>query len=151
MRATRGWPRLVVERSRVRVSWMARARSAMTASLAGGLATVSISAAVEPKSRMKSIGPAPCGRSVIPSRRSLMSSSSLAGSSTSSLRVTQMNATPSRLVEVISFTVTFSAMVSSIRRATSSSTRVASTPGHWQMAIATLTGMSGSLRWGMRK
>ena len=130
---------------------MARARMAISASLAGGLATVSISAAVDPKSRMKSIGPAPCGRSEIPSSRSLMSSSSFAGSSTSSLSVTHTKATPSREVEVISFTVTFSAMVSSIRRATSSSTRTASTPGQRQMAMAIFTGMSGSLRCGMRR
>jgi hypothetical protein len=45
-------------------SFTPRARSAVSASGIPGLATVSMSDAVSPKSLIHVIGPAPCGRSV---------------------------------------------------------------------------------------
>src|SRR6202162_5400169 len=45
--------------------------------------------------------------------------------------------------------VLFSATASSIGRVTNCSTCCAVAPGHGQKATATLTGMSGSFRWGM--
>jgi hypothetical protein len=63
------------------------ARAAISASLTFGLATVSISAEVSPKSLTKSIGPAPSGRSVIESSFSLMSSNSFGTSAVPSTSV----------------------------------------------------------------
>jgi hypothetical protein len=52
---------------------MVRARSATSTALTFGLATVSISAAVSPKLSLNWIGPAPCGRFVMPFSLRLMS------------------------------------------------------------------------------
>ena len=114
-----------------------------------GLATVNISAAVSPKSLMKSIDPAPDGRSEMASSFILTSSNCFPGSAAPSSSSTWTTASPARESEVIFWTEAFCAMASSIRRATSSSTFSAAAPGQAQRATATRTGMSGSLRCGI--
>ena len=146
--------RPAVPPARRRVSSIARctslARSAMSTSPTLGLATVSISAAVSPKSLMKLIGPAPSGRSAIESSFILTSSNCLPVSVTLSSSCTYTTASPPRVRDVILSTRAFCAMASSSLRVTSSSTFSAAAPGQGQSATATRTGISGSLRCGMR-
>jgi hypothetical protein len=114
--------------------WRAR-RDSSTAS-AFGLATVSISVAVSPKSLMNSTGPAPGGRSRMPLSLSAMSSHSLAGSVVRSSSAMITMDTLLREVDSIRSTREFSAIRSSILRVTSCSTRSALAPGHAQTAAA---------------
>ncbi len=115
---------------------MSRDRSDSSTASTFGLATVSIKAAVSPKSRMNSTGPAPGGRSRMPFRRRAMSSHSFPGSTVcSSTRMTTMD-TLVRDVDSMRSTREFPAMRSSIRLVTSCSMRSALAPGHTAMAAA---------------
>ena len=113
-----------------------RARTDRPTASTFGLATVSMSAAVSPKSLTNWIGPAPGGRSAIVSRRSAMSSHCFAGSVVRSSSAMTTIETEEREVDSMRSTRAFSAIFSSILRVTSCSTRSAGAPGHGQTAAA---------------
>ena len=106
---------------------------------------------MSPKSLMKVTGPAPSGRSRMPSSFPLMSSNSLLVSVTFSPKVTYTTDTLPRVLETIFSTLAFSAIFSSIFRVTNCSIFSALAPGQGQMATATRTGVSGSLRLGISR
>ena len=114
-----------------------------------GLATVSMSAAVSPKSLTQVTGPAPFGRLPMWVTRWPMSANCSTVSLTPSSRCTKRTATPSRVVDSIFSIFEFPETASSILRVTSSSTLSALMPDQGQMARPTRTGMSGSLRFGI--
>ena len=103
-----------------------------------GLATVSISAVVSPKSLMKSIGRAPLGRPVMVSSFNLMSSNSLAVSLIPSSSSMVTTATPPRVLDSI-FLIRELSIFSSIGRVMYSSIFSALAPGHIAIAAATRT------------
>ena len=148
--ATRG-PAAPRWRVRSRASRTERARSAISTSEARGLTTVSIRVAVSPKSLTKLMGPAPWGRSLIVSSLSLMSSNCLPTSATPFWSRMATTVTLVRVLDVMRSILEFSAIFSSIRRVTSCSIFSALAPGQEQTAIASRTGMSGSLRRGMER
>ena len=126
-----------------------RARAAISASSTRGPATVSINAAVSPKSFTKLIGPAPSGRSLIVSSFSLMSSNSFPVSGRPSTSVTNTAVMPVRVLDSTFSTLTFSATFSSSRRVISCSIFSALAPGHGHNTSACRIGISGSLRCGI--
>ena len=130
--------------------WTASPRMRTSVGPTLGLATVSISVAVSPKSLTHFTGPAPAGRSEMFVTRFPMSANCSTVSAMSSCRCTSITATPSRVVVSIFLTLEFPAAACSIFRVTSSSTRSAGTPGQGQTASAIRTGMSGSFRFGIR-
>ena len=110
-----------------------------------------MSAAVSPKSFLKSIGWASSGRSWMFLIRESMSSRARPRSLASARTVTCTTETPLREVDSIFSTSLFEAIFSSILRVTSCSTFSAGAPGQGVTATATRTGISGSLRFGIRR
>ena len=127
-----------------------RAPSSISISDTGGLATVSISAAVSPKSLIQVIGPAPSGRSFsICLSRWPMSWNSWSVFSMLSSSRTCTTEMLSCVVASTRSTLSLPVAACSILRVTSCSTLSEAIPGQGQIASPTRTGMSGSLRFGM--
>ena len=125
------------------------ARQAISDGEALGLATVSIRAAVSPKSFRYAIGPAPLGRSVIDFSLRSMSSHCLGGSFSSSSSVTK---TIERLpceMDSVRLTRRFSATFCSILRVTCCSILSAVTPFQGVTMAEVRVGNTGSLRLGI--
>jgi hypothetical protein len=124
------------------------ARSWTSTALARGLATVSISAEVSPKSFLN-WSETPSGKPFRFDSLSQMSSNSLAVSATVLSRVMVTTETPARVVDSSFSIFEFSASWRSITRVTRSSTLRAVAPGQDARATAARTGISGSLRFGI--
>ncbi len=149
------------DRSAARVTSIAcridRARSAISTSLALGLAMVSIKAEVSPKSLLNWTGPAPWGSRLFSALSlRLISENCFFGSFTVSSNCTYTNASPGKLMERMpkseaegGLINAFCAITCSTGRLTSCSTSCAVAPGHAIEATATRTGILGSLRLGM--
>ncbi len=130
---------------------ISRARMAISGAETLGLATVSMSAAVSPKSFWKSIGSAPSGRSWMFLSLESMSSRARPRSLASARTVTSTTDTPLREVDSIFSTSALEAIFSSILRVRSCSTFSAGAPGQGVLATATRTGISGSFRLGIHR